>query len=116
MAFAASFKTVAFSQNSLRPFEIQKNYFIINFSNQGGARAKPETPALYANWRIRGAKLSLFGGAIKACVAGGQKGLICRFRRPFFGSFFGRTKKERKGLWRSKRTDPPTGGELAAGK
>ena len=66
MAFAASFKTVAFSQNSLRPFEIQKNYSIINFSNQGGARAKPETPALYANWRIRGAKLSLFGGAIKA--------------------------------------------------
>ena len=29
-------------------------------------------------------------------VAGGQKGRGCHFRRPFFGSFFGRTKKERK--------------------
>jgi hypothetical protein len=31
-----------------------------------------------------------------ACAMGEAEGLSCRFRRPFFGSFFGRTKKERK--------------------
>jgi len=41
-----------------------------------------------------GAKLSLYGSANKACVAGVRTGLTYRFRRPFFGSFFGRTKKE----------------------
>jgi len=43
-----------------------------------------------------GAKLSLFGGANKACVAGGQKGLIFRFRRLFFVTFFLRKKKVNK--------------------
>jgi hypothetical protein len=30
------------------------------------------------------------------CVAGEQTGCSCHFRRPFFVSFFGRTKKEKK--------------------
>jgi len=45
-----------------------------------------------------GAKLSLFGGANKACVAGGQKGLIFRFRRFFFVTFFFRKKKVKKAI------------------
>ena len=45
-----------------------------------------------------GAKLRRYGSAIKACVAGVRTGLTYRFRRPFFGSFFGRTKKERKNM------------------
>jgi len=39
----------------------------------------------------KGANLSLFGGANKACVAGGQTGRGCLFRTPFlwFISFGG---------------------------
>jgi len=33
---------------------------------------------------------------LRPCVAGGQTRCSCHFRRPFFVSFFGRTKKERK--------------------
>jgi hypothetical protein len=32
----------------------------------------------------------------RLCVAGAQKGWGWHFGRPFFGSFFGRTKKEQK--------------------
>jgi hypothetical protein len=53
----------------------------------------------------------------RQCVAGVQKGQSYHFRRPFFGSFSGRTKKEQKikrhGLQPSKGTDyksaPATG-------
>jgi len=40
---------------------------------------------------------------LRPCVAGGQKGWGCHFRRPFFGSFFGRTKKERKDFKQAKK-------------
>ena len=32
----------------------------------------------------------------RVCVAGAEHGISYRFRRPFFVSFFGRTKKERE--------------------
>jgi hypothetical protein len=35
----------------------------------------------------KGANRTLFGGAIVACVAGGQTGRGCLFRRYFFASF-----------------------------
>jgi hypothetical protein len=38
--------------------------------------------------------LVLKRSANKACAAGAAEGQTYRFRRPFFGSFFGRTKKE----------------------
>jgi hypothetical protein len=41
-----------------------------------------------------GANLGLERRAAKARAMGEAKGPSCHFRRPFFGSFFGRTKKE----------------------
>jgi hypothetical protein len=41
----------------------------------------------------------------RPCVAGGQKAHSCHFRRPFFGSFFGRTKKEQEHIWASLKTE-----------
>jgi hypothetical protein len=41
-----------------------------------------------------GANLGLERRAAKARAMGAAEGLSCHFRRPFFGSFFGRTKKE----------------------
>jgi hypothetical protein len=43
-----------------------------------------------------GAKFGLERSANRASVAGAAKVQTYRFRRPFFGSFFGRTKKERR--------------------
>jgi len=39
-----------------------------------------------------GAKLSLYGSANKACVAGVRTGLTYRFRRPFLVHFLGEQK------------------------
>jgi hypothetical protein len=45
-----------------------------------------------------GAKFGLERSANKASAAGAVKGQTYRFRRPFFGSFFGRAKKEQEKL------------------
>jgi hypothetical protein len=56
-----------------------------------GAGSNPKTACPENRWcEVRPEALSGVGkGKCKA------EGLTCRFRRPFFGSFFGRTKKER---------------------
>jgi hypothetical protein len=47
------------------------------------------------------------------CVAGGQTCCSCHFRRPFFGSFFGRTKKEqRKDKEKTKKEQKNKGDEI----
>jgi hypothetical protein len=67
MAYAASFKTVALSQNSLRPDEIQ---------NQR-AKANPET-ARNSDFLV---------APLRFCIAGGQKTEFFISPFLFFGSF-----------------------------
>jgi hypothetical protein len=43
-----------------------------------------------------GANFGLFRGANKACVACGEKGRSCHFRRPFLVHFLGEQKMNRK--------------------
>jgi hypothetical protein len=47
---------------------------------------------------------------LRLCVAGGQKGRGWCFRRPFFRSFFGRTKKEHRNERKKKRSEPSKAG------
>jgi hypothetical protein len=57
-----------------------------------------------------GAKFNIFGGANKAVVAGRAElnpatGWILNAQPPFFVSFFGRTKKEKKGFGQAKEPE-----------